>query len=94
MAQGEVLFTDEKLTQSTFTVTNGQFEGKSEAGNFKVEISSLQDATVAADPTGYAPPGGTTKKNVVLPDYNANSKLKAEVKASGPNEYAFEAKTK
>lgn len=95
MAEGEVVFRDDaKITFSTFTVTNGQFEGKSEAGTFKVEVNSFKDEAVAADPTGYAPPGGTTKKNVVLPDYNANSKLTAEVKSSGANEFTFDAKTK
>jgi len=96
MAQGDVIFRDDtKAIFSTFSVSNGQFSGKSEAGTFKVEINSMQDQTAAADSaTGYAPPGGTTKKNVVLPQYNAESKQTAEVKSSGINEFTFEAKTK
>jgi hypothetical protein len=95
MAEGEIYFIDPATsTSSVLTVANGQFEGKSEAGNFKVEINQFREETVQADATGYAPPGGTTKKNVVLPEYNANSTIKAEVKAGGPNEFKFEAKTK
>jgi hypothetical protein len=95
MAQGEVYFRNEATaTSSVLTVTNGQFEGKSEPGKFKVEINSLRDETVAADPTGYTPPGGSTKTNIVLPEYNVNSTLTAEVTAAGPNEFKFEAKSK
>ncbi len=57
----------------------GQFEGKSEAGKFRVEVNSFQDETVQKDATGYAPPGGSTKTNIVLPEYNADSTLTAEV---------------
>ena len=95
MAQGDVVFRDDATSKnSTFAVTNGQFEGKSEAGTFKVEVGSYRDETVQTDASGYAPPGGTTKKNVVLPEYNAKSTITAEVKSSGPNEFKFEAKTK
>jgi hypothetical protein len=95
MPQGQVTFRDDvKAVFSTFTVTNGQFNDKSEAGNFKVEINSFRDETAQPGAGGYVPPGGTTKINIVLPEYNATSKITAEVKSSGPNEFKFEAKTK
>ena len=95
MADGEIYFRDEATaTNSVLTVKNGQFEGKSEAGKFKVEINSFREEAVKADSTGYAPPGGSTKTNIVLPEYNADSKVTAEVTSAGPNEFKFEAKTK
>lgn len=95
MADGDIYFTD--LTtgnNSVLTVANGQFSGQSEAGKFKVQINQFRDEAVQADATGYVPPGGSTKKNVVLPEYNTNSTITAEVTAAGPNEFTFEAKTK
>ena len=95
MADGEIYFRDEATaTNSTLTVKNGQFEGKSEAGKFKVQVNCYREETAKADSTGYAPPGGATKKNIVLPEFAADSKLTAEVTAAGPNEYKFEVKSK
>jgi hypothetical protein len=95
MTEGDIYFIDTATsTSSVLPVTNGQFAGKSEAGTFKVEINQFREETVQADPTGYTPPGNTTKKNIVLPEFNAKSTLKAEVTASGPNEFSFDAKSK
>jgi len=95
MADGDIYFTDSTTgNNSVLTVANGQFSGQSEAGKFKVQINQFRDETVQADATGYVPPGGSTKTNIVLPEYNANSTLTAEVTAAGPNEFTFEAKTK
>lgn len=95
MTEGDIYFIDSATsTSSVLPVTNGQFAGKSEAGTFKVEINQFREETVQADPTGYTPPGNTTKKNIVLPEYNSQSTLKAEVTANGPNEFSFEAKSK
>jgi hypothetical protein len=94
MSDGDVYFVDSTTgASSVLTVTNGNFDGKSEAGTFKVEINQFRDESVQADPTGYVPPGGTTKKNVILPEYNVDSKITAEVTSSGPNDFKFEAKT-
>ena len=94
LADGEVYFRDEAAAKgSTMKVQNGQFEGKSEAGTYTVQVVSLREEAAKADATGYVP-DGPIKVNIIPAQYNTNSKMTAEVKTSGPNEYKFEVTSK
>jgi hypothetical protein len=95
LADGEVHFKDDAAAKfGTFTVKGGAFTGECQAGNYRVEIHSYKDEAAKADATGYVAPEGTIKVETIPPAFNADSKLTAEVKSSGANEYKFEVTSK
>jgi hypothetical protein len=86
LADGMIYFKDiAQGVADSAEIKNGQFSGKAEAGQRRVEIFAYQTQT--------SDMGGTvseTKFNVVPPRFNAQSTLTADVKSDGANTFKFE----
>jgi hypothetical protein len=95
MPDGDVFFKGENSKNATFTIAGGAFSGDCEPGTYRVEIMAYKEATPMPDPTGYVPPSeSSTKQNYIPAEFNTDSKMTAEVKAGGPNDFTFEVKSK
>jgi hypothetical protein len=66
-------------------IKNGQFTGKAEAGQRRVEIFAYKTQT--SDMGGVV---SETKFNLVPPRFNAQSTLTCDVKADGANSFKFD----
>ncbi len=92
MPDGEIRFwAVEKGDFQTVPIKDGKFKGEAKAGKRKVEICAFrmgQDKVMS----GLKVEG--TRENIIPAKYNTQSKLTAEVKADGPNEFKFEITSK
>lgn len=99
LAEGEVYFrTVESATIDAVPIKAGRFQGEAQAGSRRVEIVALR--SVPPDPAAVAMYGdkakelGAGRENYIPAKYNTESKLTAEVKPGGPNEFTFEVTSK
>ena len=99
LAEGEVYFrTVESATIDAVPIKAGRFQGEAQAGSRRVEIVALRD--VPPDPAAVAMYGdkakelGAGRENYIPAKYNTESKLTAEVKPGGPNDFTFEITSK
>lgn len=69
-------------------VIDGKYAGQAEAGVRRVEIIAYKPAT------GGTPGMGGSEVNYIPAKYNVDSKLTAEVTASGPNDFPFDITSK
>jgi hypothetical protein len=88
LADGEINFiTRETAALDVLPIKNGKFEGQAKAGKRRVEIKAFREEEVVPMP-GADPQ--RTRVNYIPPQYNANSKLTAEVTPDGANQFTFE----
>jgi hypothetical protein len=73
----------------TISVKDGQFQGKAEEGDRRVEIYTFR---INKGDFGGMP--REFKQNLVPPRYSAESTLTAKVTSEGPNQFVFEIKSK
>lgn len=87
MPSGEVLFIS--AGQATAAqVKDGQFSGQFAIGENQVQIFSYREGGQVVEMGGEKFGGG--KENFIPAKYNVESKLMANVQASGANDYKFE----
>ncbi len=67
-------------------IKDGQFEGKAQVGDRRVEICSYETLPPKADD----PMATAIQRNTIPPKYNLESTLTAKVTQEGPNEFRFE----
>lgn len=95
LASGKVAFTQQGIPQDLLDVNDGVFEGKAKVGKAKVEILSFRPGKI---PDMYKDAKDKEKyqflENIIPAAYNSESKITADITASGPNEFQFSAKTK
>ena len=72
-----------------FDVKNGEFAGKAQQGERRVEVYAFKTRT-----GNFSGMKGEVQENLIPARYNLESKLNATVTPAGPNEYAFELKGK
>ncbi len=90
LAEGTLYFkTIETGALESMTIKDGKFEGRAEVGERRVEVNAYQTKALKDDLMK-----GEIKINLVAEQYNFDSKLKATVTASGPNEFRFDVKSK
>ena len=65
-------------------VKDGQFQGKAEPGERRVEIYAYRVKT-----GNFSGMKGEVKENLIPVQYNTNSQLTASVTAEGPNQFTF-----
>lgn len=89
LPEGEIIFIspDNSTTPSTGPIADGKFQFKATVGAKKVQVNAVRD-------TGRVELGAKVYESIIPPQYNAKTTLTADVKASGPNEFAFEVKSK
>ncbi|MGO8747001.1 MAG: hypothetical protein ACLQNE_13520 [Thermoguttaceae bacterium] len=100
LADGQIYFkTVATGSLDIVPIKDGKFKGDVEAGNRRVEISAYREgkpseAAVKMYGDKAAQMAGNTKENYIPAKYNTGSKLTAEVKTSGPNEFKFDLTSK
>jgi hydrogenase maturation factor HypE len=95
MPDGEIYFKTVQIgALDIVPIKDGKFQGQAQSGARTVEIYSFREGMSEEAKKMYgdkAPPGmGTSKENVIPAKWNAESKLTAEVKETGANEFKFE----
>jgi hypothetical protein len=90
LPEGQILFVTPGKPPEALPITNGNYEGTVEVGARRVEILAYKTAAaVPMQGETFEP----TKVNYLPPRYNTDSSLKADVTASGSNEFKFELKS-
>jgi hypothetical protein len=90
LPEGDIILTGEGTAPETFQIKDGKFEGQAKIGKKRVEIHAMKkgeptkmgDKVIEASPVNYLPAR-----------YNTESKITAEVTASGLNPNKFETKS-
>lgn len=90
MPNGKIFFALVGQGPVEMTVTNGSFDGKAMPGMNTVQIGVFEAGSVPKDMPNMQPP----MINKLPPQYHAQSKLTADVKSAGPNEFKFEVTSK
>jgi len=90
MDAGEVSFSIAGQPGRIATVTNGEFSGNAYPGTNKVEFAHFKEGP----PLSTDPKKAPTKVNDLPAKYQFESKVTAEVKAGGPNEFKFDITSK
>ena len=90
MAEGEVTFAVPGLPGRPMAVANGAFSGKALPGINRVEVRSFK----AGPPLSTDVEKKPTMVNFLPDKYSFQSKLEADVKAGGANDYKFEITSK
>jgi hypothetical protein len=91
LPEGSISFVgDQGTVPDVLTIQNGAFEGKVKPGKKKVEIRGFRAAK--APPTATEPED--FKENYIAEEFNAKSKLTAEVTESGVDPNTFDVKAK
>lgn len=92
LAQGIIYFkTVQTGAIETFPITDGQFSGQAQPGDRRVEVTSYVKKAKPVEVNGMK---GDVQENIIPARYNLESKLAANVKADGPNQYRFDLATK
>jgi hypothetical protein len=73
----------------SFEVKNGEFAGKAEVGERRVEIAAYRTRMIDVGPMKRE-----ARENILPPKYNTNSQLTATVTPDGPNTFSFQLTTK
>lgn len=85
LAEGEIYFVLPGDPPTILPIKDGRFEGKTQAGVHRVEICAYRPRSGKAEMPGMTLP----PENYLPARYNSESKLSAEVTASGPNQFEF-----
>jgi hypothetical protein len=98
MPDGQIYFkTVAEGSLDIIPVKDGKFQGQAQAGQRRVEVYSFKEEMSAEMKKMYGdkPPAGTASKTNTIPaKWNTESKLTAEVKTSGVNEFKFDITSK
>jgi hypothetical protein len=92
LAEGEIYFVTAGLPPEIMAVKEGNFAGKAQAGQRRVEVYAYRQAQLP--PTATVQPTTPARENFVPERYNSASVLKEEVKKTGPNQFQFDLKSK
>ena len=89
LPEGEIIFLspDNSTTPSTGPISDGKFRCKATVGAKKVQVNAVRD-------TGKVELGAKVYESIIPERFNAKTILTADVKEGGPNEFAFEVKSK
>lgn len=90
LAEGEIYFSLPGDPPVICVIKDGRFEGKAQAGVHRIEICAYRPRPAKAEMPGMTLP----PENYLPSRYNSESKLTAEVTASGPNQFEFAMKSK
>jgi len=85
LPDGEITFRVAGEAGIPTAVKDGSFAGEALVGKNQVEISAFK----AGPPLSTDLEKKPTKVNIVLPKYNAQTTLEANVTAGGPNDFTF-----
>lgn len=93
MSSGKIAFIQQGVPQDLLEVKDGTFEGKAKVGTAKVEVYSYRQGKI---PDMYKDTKDKSQfvENVVASTYNSESKLTADIKSGGLNDFKFSAKSK
>lgn len=92
LAQGVIYFkTVQTGAIESFPIADGQFSGQAQPGDRRVEVTSYVKKAKPVDFNGMK---GDVQENIIPARYNLESKLAANVKADGSNQYKFDLATK
>ena len=86
MESGDVTFAVAGEVPDTIPVKSGAYEGKAKIGTARVEIRTYRPGKK----NEMYPNEEPSPENYLPARYNSDSKLTAEVKQDGPNEFNFE----
>lgn len=86
MPDGELIFALAGQAPVVMDVKSGVYSGNAPVGNHKVEVRVFK----VGPPMSTDPTKAPTKVNSLPDRFNNTSTLKAEVTASGPNEFKFD----
>jgi hypothetical protein len=89
LADGEIQFvTPTTGALDIVSISGGNFQGEAKAGLRRVQISAFREGEPMAPMPGAKPE--PTRINYIPAEYNAMSKLEANVTPDGPNQFEFE----
>jgi hypothetical protein len=87
MADGEIWFDRYGEPVKIFQIKNGIYAGEAHEGENRVEIRAFKDAPGVGSIKGEPI---TLKMNIIPAEFNTESDLKADVTASGANDFKFD----
>ncbi len=87
---GEISFMVTGQSPTVFPIKDGAYSGKALSGNNKVEVRAFK----AGPPLSTDPEKKPTQMNYLPDAYGPNSKLTADVKSGGSNDFKFELTSK
>src|SRR5581483_5970329 len=91
LAEGKISFLTPGKVPEMLDIKDGQYTGKVNWGERRVEIAAYRPYRVPDDaPAHLRPLMAQGKENYLPRKYHRDSTLQAEVKASGDNEFNFE----
>ena len=97
LAEGEIYFRTVKTGMfDKMSIKDGKFKGEAQTGTRKVEISAFREPKLSPEQKKIKAKFGEqakgmvpTRENFIPAKYNSKSKLSAEVKTDGANEFTF-----
>jgi hypothetical protein len=96
LKDGDITFSDSSGHPPTsITITDGKYQGKARAGNYRVEIRAYRFSEKAVGPGPGVSKDERPKENYLPERFNRKTELpKAEVTLAGPNKFDFEVESK
>jgi hypothetical protein len=90
LPEGTIYFrTMQTSSFDSFLISDGAFEGNTEAGERRVEITVVKTVM-----RGSGQMVGQVQENIIPKRYNVETELKATVTPDGPNQFKFEVQLK
>jgi hypothetical protein len=96
LMEGDITLSDSNGHPPTsITITDGKYQGRARAGNYRVEIRAYRFSEKAFGPGPGVSKDERPKENYLPERFNTKSELpKAEVTSAGPNKFNFEVESK
>jgi hypothetical protein len=96
LEEGQITFLDSSgRPPASMTITEGKYQGKAHAGNYRVEIRAYRLSEKALAPGPGVSKYERPKENYLPERFNTKSEFKkAEVKPEGPNQFDYEVESK